>query len=205
MTIDENEETKFTKVDEAVCQTFVGRLLDCSITLDDAEKLFMDWVAITKCNVRAVVDLAPKRVTVEAKVHGYNALCAKATIRVVKEIRLVTPGPVLTQRKSAAILHLVRDVRAVVNSRVRLEGFCLHKGAPGCAKPVCDEMAASFAGMQALRSSPRYRLVRFEDVCDAPLATAKAIYGWLGYSLDAAAEEWVETSTHASKVSGCLC
>ena len=202
MTIDENEVTKFSNVDEGACQGFVGRLLDCSITSDDAEKLFMDWVAITKCNIRAIVDLAPKRVTVDQRVHGYNALCAKATIRVIKEIRLVTPGPALLQRKETSILHLVRDVRAVVNSRIRLEGFCLHKGAPGCAKPICDEMAASFVGMQAYHKSPRYRLVRFEDVCDAPATTAKAIFDWLGFPFDTAAKQWVDASTHASKVSG---
>lgn len=200
MTIDENEVTKFSKVDEGACQAFVGRLLDCSITSGDAEKLFMDWVAITKCNIRAIVDLAPKRITNEQKVHGYNALCAKATIRVIKEIRLVTPGPALLQRKETSILHLVRDVRAVVNSRIRLEGFCLHKGAPGCAKPICDEMGASFVGMQAYHKSPRYRLVRFEDVCDAPATTAKAIFDWLGFPFDAAAKQWVDASTHAAKV-----
>ena len=42
----------------------------------------------------------------------------------------------------------VRDVRAVVHSRLRIDGFCLHYGAPGCAQPVCDGMAAARAGVQ---------------------------------------------------------
>jgi len=42
----------------------------------------------------------------------------------------------------------VRDVRAVVHSRLRIDGFCLHHGAPGCAQPVCDGMAAARAGLE---------------------------------------------------------
>jgi len=150
---------------------------------------------------KAVVDLAPKRVPVDAKVRGYNDICFKSTLRVIKEIRLVTPGPAILQRSSCAVLHLVRDVRAVVNSRIRLAGFCLHKGAPGCARPICDDMGASLSALGSFRSSSRYRLVRFEDVCDAPLRVSKDIYNWLGFAMRPEAEQWVETSTHAVNVS----
>ena len=49
----------------------------------------------------------------------------------------------LRLREEAKVLHLVRDVRAVVNSRLRIDGFCLHHGAPGCAEPVCNGMVAA--------------------------------------------------------------
>ena len=78
MTIDENEVTKFSKVDEGACQAFVGRLLDCSITTDDAEKLFMDWVAITKCNVRAVcMWRKPNERIILATINQTNTMCLK--------------------------------------------------------------------------------------------------------------------------------
>jgi hypothetical protein len=131
MTFDSRGEGKFSLVKEKDCQSMVSRLLDCSINNDDASKLFQDWVAISKCNVRAVVDLAPKRIPVEEKSKGYNEICSKASLRVIKEIRMVTPGQALMQRPNVAVLHLVRDVRAVVNSRLKIGGFCLHKGAPG--------------------------------------------------------------------------
>ena len=199
LTLDESGEAKFSGVDKKECEAFVARILDCKITNDDATNLFQDWVAITKCNVRSVVDLAPKRVPIAEKVDGFNSICSKSSLKVIKEIRLVTPGPAVLQRQSVAILHLVRDVRAVVNSRVRLEGFCLHKGAPGCANPICEEMAASFTGMAKYRATPRYRLVRFEDICDSPLDTSQKIYAWLGHKMDSSAREWVEASTHAGK------
>mmetsp|Transcript_65678 Transcript_65678/g.128918 ORF Transcript_65678/g.128918 Transcript_65678/m.128918 type:complete len:290 (+) Transcript_65678:1-870(+) len=200
MTFDAGGEGKFNQVKENDCQGMVGRLLDCSITNDDAAKLFQDWVAISKCNMRSIVDLAPKRIEVADKSKGYNKICSKASLRIVKEIRLVTPGQALLKRPGMALLHLVRDVRAVVNSRLHVDGFCLHKGAAGCAKPICEEIAATMAGTESIRHTARYRLVRFEQVCDHPLEAAKQIFNWLGFAMTLEGAEWIEASTHSQQV-----
>jgi hypothetical protein len=60
-------------------------------------------------------------------------------------------------------------------------------------------MAASFAGTQALRRTVRYRLVRFEQMCDDPLGTAKQIFAWLGFSITSEAKQWIEASTQADQ------
>jgi hypothetical protein len=123
--------SKFGHVEESQCQIMVENLLACSISSEQATGLFLDWVAISKCSVKGVVELAMKRVPLPDKVRGYNDLCSKASLVVIKEIRIVTPGPNILMRESVKILHLVRDARGVVNSRLRIDGFCLHKGAPG--------------------------------------------------------------------------
>lgn len=139
-----------------------------------------------------------KRVPMKDKISGFNEQCSQSTLLVIKEIRLVTPG-VLASKSNVGILHLVRDVRAVVNSRLRLDGFCLHKGALGCAKPVCDGISQSLAGMKSLRSTQqRYLMIRFENVCDEPLENAKKIYDWLGFDFTTAASDWVKASTNSA-------
>jgi hypothetical protein len=54
---------------------------------------------------------------------------------------------------------------------------------------------------QPFAPSPRYRLVRFEDVCDDSLPQADALFRWLGFQLPPSASHWITASTHATEVS----
>ena len=142
--------------------------------------------------------LAPRAVAVARKRDGFNSACSSSSVRIVKEIRLTAPGEKFLEQNGLKILHLVRDPRAVVNSRLRIEGFCLRKGAPGCAKPICSEMTATLSAVRAVKGTPTYQLVRFEAVCESPLEESQSIFTWLGYPLLPATVEWIKSSTHAT-------
>ena len=117
MTFDDKARAHFgPPPQEAQCRNLVARLLTCTITDTDSQ-IFRDWVAIMKTNQDSIKALAPKSVPLGRKVAGYNAACAKSSVRIIKEIRLTAPGEDLMNRDSFKVLHLVRDVRAVVNSR----------------------------------------------------------------------------------------
>ena len=62
--------------------------------------------------------------------------CSRS-FRVVKEIRFHSGlPPALLERNDVAILHLVRDPRAVVKSRLKIPAFCGTRGAPGESTPA---------------------------------------------------------------------
>mmetsp|Transcript_35848 Transcript_35848/g.60692 ORF Transcript_35848/g.60692 Transcript_35848/m.60692 type:complete len:292 (+) Transcript_35848:110-985(+) len=99
-----------------------------------------------------------------------------------------------------AFIPKVRDVRAVVNSRLHNPGFCLRYGAPGCAAPVCAGMQKTLDHLAPLKDTQRDRVrtVKFEDMCDAPLQQSKALFDWLGVDMGTATKKWVNDHTKAS-------
>ena len=90
-----DDHIQFGPVPEAACQAMAARVLGCQITEHDAERMFKDFVAISLCNYAAIAALSNKHVLVPRKVSEFNRMCARAPLRIVKEIRVDSPGQVL--------------------------------------------------------------------------------------------------------------
>lgn len=72
----------------------------------------------------------------------------KQSIRIIKEIRFTRGVPDNLMYSEVKVLHLVRDPRAVLYSRLALEAFCGKKGGTReCVQPLCQGYRATLRGI----------------------------------------------------------
>ncbi|XP_071507044.1 carbohydrate sulfotransferase 1-like [Diadema antillarum] len=123
------------------------------------------------------------------------------TIRVmdIKELQSFFEDPTLNMK----ILHLIRDPRAVMNSRWKLEeenvDLILRKGKDADEiLDLCQHMARNLK----YRDNPpswlkgKYIMVRFEDIARNPVEETKRIYSALGLSIHQDVMDWIEQNTN---------
>jgi len=65
-------------------------------------------------------------VQVPKKVSEYNRMCRMAPLRILKEIRLNTPGQALAVREEAAVLHLVSNTTHLLIITPCPSAFAVH-------------------------------------------------------------------------------
>ena len=117
-------------------------------------------------------------------------ICNRARHRVTKVLRL-TPDQIeylLQTRENIKVIHLYRDPRAIMNSRIETKWYpsddvslLLHNAESLCKKMIYDHQK----GVELFKKYPdRFRFVYYEDLNDNPLYKAKSIYSWLGMDLD---------------------
>ena len=91
----------------------------------------------------------------------------------------------LMSRDNIKLIHLIRDPRAIINSRIGANFFPT-KDVLSIAEVLCNKMLHDYqAGRKLLIQYPkRFRFVYYEDLTDNPLNKIKALYRYLGFSLD---------------------
>ncbi|XP_011669653.2 carbohydrate sulfotransferase 1-like [Strongylocentrotus purpuratus] len=158
--------------------------------------------------------LCPVRKTPERKVgpiisklcldHPYTVL---KTIRVkdIKDLRVFLEDPSLNLK----IIYLVRDPRAVMNSRRKLKApnaDLLRRKGPDAdeIKDLCEHMARN---LQYKDDPPswlkgKYMLVRFEDVAEDPIEQTQRIYQHVGIKIHQDVLGWLKNNTHGNKGHG---
>ena len=113
--------------------------------------------------------------------------CKNSTHRVTKVLRFTVDNfdSFLMSRDNIKLIHLVRDPRAIINSRIGTNFFPT-KDVLSIAEVLCNKMIHDFqAGRKLLMKYPkRFRFVYYEDLTDNPLDKIKALYKYLGFSLD---------------------
>lgn len=123
----------------------------------------------------------------------YLAVASATGTRVVIDSSKVPAGALLLEGMEGVdgrVLHLVRDPRATAQSWAAHKGQEFHDGQSGWLQELQPRSAwqataswmaynAALSGVVAHRSPP-YRLVRYEDLTDAPLATIAALASWCG-------------------------
>jgi hypothetical protein len=144
------------------CVDLVTRLLDCSFTVSDTDMLFEDFKAMNKSNLVRFVKASPQGLVSDAirgdRHKDFSAACRKASIRAVKEVRVVEgdseaveEGVVASLLTSGVrILHLLRDPRGVIHSRLQLWQFCKAKGVVKCAPEVCGSYRHTLDGLESV-------------------------------------------------------
>lgn len=98
----------------------------------------------------------------------------------------------------ARILHLVRDPRDVAASMMAASGGWGAGWAPGTAFEAawmwCEHVRAATAGVERAR---RARVLRYEDLYEAPASELAELFGWLGLEAD---PELVERAVEETRI-----
>uniref|UniRef100_A0A7S2SDK7 Protein-tyrosine sulfotransferase n=1 Tax=Rhizochromulina marina TaxID=1034831 RepID=A0A7S2SDK7_9STRA len=176
-------EYEFSDVSSEACARLVTRLLSCSFLQEDINTLYGDVKAIFKSRVLRQPEFLGNRTSAEWKGEGggkelyappagrWEALkqvCLSSKARVVKEIRLaqnlvgkdgtrsIAAAFQILVKSGVQIVHLVRDPRAVLSSKMRLEAFCKgHGDRKQCIQQTCDDhRVVLFTARQSLPDPP---------------------------------------------------
>ncbi|XP_071507045.1 carbohydrate sulfotransferase 1-like [Diadema antillarum] len=132
--------------------------------------------------------------------HSFTVL---KTIRVmdIKELRSFLEDPTLNVK----ILHLIRDPRAVMNSRRKLkEGNSDLERRKGKGADEIVDLCQHMARNLKYRDNPptwlkgKYIMVRFEDIASNPVEETRRIYSELGLPIHQDVIDWIEQNTHQS-------
>ena len=161
--------------------------------------------AIKECDILCPSVRVPKKETGRV----ISGICDKHPFAVLKTIRIMDIEELRTfledQTLNLKILHLVRDPRAVMNSRRRLHepnsDLIRRKGKKADeVKDLCEHMARNLD----YRDSPpewlkgKYMLVRFEDVAENPIEVTRRIYQNLGLEYTEDVTRWIDKNTHGT-------
>ncbi|XP_045185366.2 carbohydrate sulfotransferase 1-like [Mercenaria mercenaria] len=116
--------------------------------------------------------------------------CQNATHRVTKVLRLSTDllADILLERENLKVIHLFRDPRAIINSRIETRWFPLQteKQIIEHAKSLCNKMLYDFEeGQKLLNHFPdRFKVVYYEDLSENTFNKSKELFKYLGMDLD---------------------
>ena len=135
--------------------------------------------------------------------------CNQTHTHVIKVVRIAKLSELETFFKQGVkILHLIRDPRGVVNSRVRVQGHThdnvTHDAATYCNTAVDD--------MKYIREQERndptfirqiYHIVRYEDLAADPVKGMTSLYEFMGISPDENVRKWAKSqATPATETDG---
>ncbi|XP_074612515.1 carbohydrate sulfotransferase 3-like isoform X2 [Acropora palmata] len=136
--------------------------------------------------------------------------CSQHDSTVVKELTTRIPKstlsslvPLLSDPKVNAdirLLHVVRDPRASINSRIKLRWFPDYKD-PSFERRVrnfCDSVVENIKFGRALNGSlkDKYKLIFYKDVAARPFELAKEIYDFAQMKMSKKTLQWVVNMTN---------
>ncbi|XP_053379062.1 carbohydrate sulfotransferase 1-like [Mercenaria mercenaria] len=116
--------------------------------------------------------------------------CKNATHRVAKVLRLSVDllEDILRARKNLKVIHLFRDPRAIINSRIERKWYPPHKEERIIenAKTLCNKMLYDFqAGQKLSKLYPdRFMFVYYEDLSENPSGKSKELFKYFGMNLE---------------------
>lgn len=116
--------------------------------------------------------------------------CTKSRHKVAKVLRLSVDNfeNFLTARPDIKVIHLFRDPRAIINSRIETSWYPAKSEATVLqnAQALCARMKVDFAGgIKLLEKYPdRFRFLYYEDLNEEPMVKVRLLYKFLKMSLD---------------------
>ncbi|XP_014681213.1 PREDICTED: carbohydrate sulfotransferase 1-like [Priapulus caudatus] len=101
------------------------------------------------------------------------------------------------------VIHLIRDPRGVMSSRLSLHGEDrLSDGRLAeSARDLCRQMVADLKDGRALLKPDQYHQVKYEDLAQYPIQTAKKVYSFLDLEMDAAVVKYLHIHAGAENSS----
>ncbi|KAL7646130.1 UNVERIFIED_CONTAM: hypothetical protein RMT77_003031 [Armadillidium vulgare] len=139
----------------------------------------------------------------DEKNYCYNKLfiektCKNQTLFVMKLVRLGVGliEPILKSNSNIHILFLVRDPRAVMNSRRATVKWCIFNECKNTSLH-CSHLEQDIKDLKKLQTlfPDRITLVRYEDLALSPLKTSKDIFKVIGLEFTLEVERFVEEHT----------
>lgn len=105
-----------------------------------------------------------------------------------------------TNNADIRVLHVVRDPRASINSRIKLGWMPDYKSATFEQKVRnhCDRVMENIDFGQQLDESlrHRYKLILYQDIAARPVDTAKEVFKFAGFNISENTIKWVESRTN---------
>ena len=202
------------------CTDLLLRLFSCSFNLDDTKRLFADRSAAVQSNVlRSLINQVKEGHHSADDLHGrFLYTCRTASIIVSKEVRFLnipeSEGAVSLKLSTALkegkfhIINLVRDPRGILDSRLRVPGFCNHGDAALCGEEICATYRDMLSWTDRIRgmaeeggplTSPTIFRLHYEVLAAEPLETMHKIYSFAGIQEDESdprTERWLWRTTH---------
>ncbi|XP_077984612.1 carbohydrate sulfotransferase 1-like [Glandiceps talaboti] len=186
----------------------LGKLLNC-----DTSDYFVGYLNREKWMGVQQSNSLPNEFTKEA----FRNECSRKPYFAIKSIRIESIRDlwpfIRNSSQNVKIIHLVRDPRGMVHSRIKLKymnakriygmgGIMLDPELVRITKDVCRWMVANAQegsnGPQWLKG--KYKLIRYEDVAEYPYKMAKEIYDFIGVPGHPKITEWVEKNTRGEPV-----
>ncbi|XP_001632626.2 carbohydrate sulfotransferase 3 [Nematostella vectensis] len=100
-------------------------------------------------------------------------------------------------------VHIVRDPRGNVHSRIKLEWFRDHPDPrfENSVKQLCDEIMPNVQHLNSLLSKygERIMIIRYKEIADDPVGIAKRLYKFAGFEISDEVLDWVKRGTTPSK------
>ena len=103
------------------------------------------------------------------------------------------------------VLHLVRDPRGNINSRINIKWVTDYPNPhlAKTAKQLCDTIQANLEHAdktsKKLNLAQRYKLVLYKQIADDPVGTARDIYKFAGFEMPLETEKWIIESMKPSE------
>ena len=137
--------------------------------------------------------------------HCFSGTVVKVLPHRIPGGKLSSLLPVLTYRAVGVdirLLHVVRDPRASINSRIKLGWFPEFNDTKftKMVEDYCNVITDNIEFGQNLDDSlkHRYKLVFYRDIAAHPLNTAKEIFTFAGMDLDENTLKWIKATTNLS-------
>lgn len=103
------------------------------------------------------------------------------------------------------VLHLIRDPRGGINSRINI-GWMKDYPNPDlarAARKLCDSIIGNLhhadRTLTELKLKHKYKMVLYKQIADDPVGTSKDIYNFAGFNMPVETEKWIVQSTKPSK------
>ena len=136
----------------------------------------------------------------------YDSTVVKELSERLPDGRLLSLLPLISDQALDAdirILHVVRDPRASINSRIKLRWFPefndsnFEENVRNYCKPITDNIEFGKTLDEALKH--RYKLIFYRDIAARPLDTAREIFKFAGFNLSENTLEWIKNMTNPGK------
>lgn len=132
--------------------------------------------------------------------------CKNSKYRIIKTIRISMDlvQSLMDFIPQLKVVHLVRDPRAITNSRTHSGNMRLSKNTEPHSKSLCKEMYLDLKTTQIMtRKYPQsITIVIYEALAENPVDAAKYIYKYLNIKFDRKIENWVYHSAYAKRSNG---
>ncbi|KAL5020986.1 hypothetical protein ScPMuIL_000141 [Solemya velum] len=133
-------------------------------------------------------------------------ICNQNKFRVIKTIRtnMATAKSLMDCLPNLKIIHLIRDPRAVQNSRLRVGAFKFKK-ALNMTRHLCTAISNDLPIGQQINSAykGRYMILRYEDLASKPIDMSRKLYNFLGNKFTYSLEKFIFNITLAGNEDGC--
>ncbi|GAB1607966.1 carbohydrate sulfotransferase 1-like [Argonauta hians] len=126
-------------------------------------------------------------------------LCKKANVRIAKVIRLEMKlvSELLISDPNLRVVHLLRDPRGILNSRLRL-GVFNKKNSKIVAATLCQNMHNNIREYLKLKENPQFRhrmmTVFYEDLGEYPIAISKEMFSFLEIPFTVTIRKWIKAN-----------